>query len=254
MGHYVYKYVLNNEIIYIGKNDTDLPSRIRQHGKPGDNIPMEGWSELNKASVFFIKLANAHMSDVVECELIRRYRPKYNIVGARSWWSGLPFVEPEWIPYENIEKKQLKKKIVRKTRRSRMPEIMENIQLNAEKRLQLQWLLEQVQKKPEGEVRIQITGKPISLPGVTVTDKKGNIWGQNATGHLEYKRNTGELHYVHSDSLGCAEGLKILLCMINIQEEYAKAFVRITDEYPSIYALCKDCQKNCVIKSSWDRS
>lgn len=31
MGHYVYKYVYNNEIIYIGKNDTDLESRIYQH-------------------------------------------------------------------------------------------------------------------------------------------------------------------------------------------------------------------------------
>ena len=28
MGHYVYKYVYNNEIIYIGKNDTDLYSRL----------------------------------------------------------------------------------------------------------------------------------------------------------------------------------------------------------------------------------
>jgi hypothetical protein len=31
MGHYVYKYVYNNEIIYIGKNDTDLENRIYQH-------------------------------------------------------------------------------------------------------------------------------------------------------------------------------------------------------------------------------
>lgn len=29
MGNYVYKYVYKDEIIYIGKNDTDLTSRLR---------------------------------------------------------------------------------------------------------------------------------------------------------------------------------------------------------------------------------
>ena len=78
MGHYVYKYVHNNEIIYIGKNDTDLYSRLRQHGKYGDNIPEEGWDEINNSDIFYCELPNAIMSDVVESELIRRYKPKYN--------------------------------------------------------------------------------------------------------------------------------------------------------------------------------
>ena len=33
MGHYVYKYVHNDEIIYIGKCDKDLEKQISQHGK-----------------------------------------------------------------------------------------------------------------------------------------------------------------------------------------------------------------------------
>ena len=249
MGHYVYKYVLNNEIIYIGKSDSDLPSRISQHGRPGDNISRKGWSEINKASVFFIKLANAHMSDVVECELIRRYTPKYNIAGTRSWWSGLPFAEPEWIPYENIEKKKSTKKDVRRTRRSWMPEVMAEIQYNAEKRPQIEWLLEQTQKLTEGKVRIPITGIQISLPIGAVVRKKRGITCRNANGGIEGHRKTGELYYVHSDSHELAEELKVLLCMIDTQEEYAKAFVRITDEYPSINALCKGCRKNCSLAS-----
>ena len=31
MASYVYKYVYKDEIVYIGKNDTDLVTRIKQH-------------------------------------------------------------------------------------------------------------------------------------------------------------------------------------------------------------------------------
>lgn len=99
MGHYVYKYVLNDEILYIGKNDTDLHSRIASHGKPGDNIPRAGWEELRKAEIYYLKLANATMCDVIESELIRRYKPKYNKAVLSTEWCGLPFAEPEWTKY-----------------------------------------------------------------------------------------------------------------------------------------------------------
>ena len=95
MGHYVYKYVYNNEIIYIGKNDTDLYSRLNQHGKQGDNIPKEGWDEINNSDIFYCKLPNKVMSDVVESELIRRYKPKWN-KSKKSEWDGIDFVEPMW--------------------------------------------------------------------------------------------------------------------------------------------------------------
>ncbi len=98
MGHYVYKYVLNDEIIYIGKNDSDLANRIYCHGREGDNIPKSGWDEINNAKVFYVELANSIMSDVFESEMIRRYKPKYN-KAKTSDWSGLPFVEPEWSPF-----------------------------------------------------------------------------------------------------------------------------------------------------------
>ena len=102
MGHYVYKYVYNNEIIYIGKNDTELPTRLSQHGKSGDNIPEEGWDEINNSEVYYCKLANKVMSDVVESELIRRHKPKYN-KAKMSEWSGINFGEPNWIKYKTKE-------------------------------------------------------------------------------------------------------------------------------------------------------
>ena len=110
MGHFVYKYVLDNEVIYIGKNDTNLHSRLAQHGKAGDNIPAEAWDDINKADIFYCTLANSTMSDVVESELIRRYKPKYN-TAKRSEWSGLDFVEPKWkkyVPPKNVPSKKRK--------------------------------------------------------------------------------------------------------------------------------------------------
>ena len=103
MGHYVYKYVLNGEILYIGKCDAQLETRLAQHGKTGDNIPSEAWEELKQADVFYTQLANSIMSDVVESELIRRHKPKYN-KAKTSDWSGLDFSEPSWVKYDASSK------------------------------------------------------------------------------------------------------------------------------------------------------
>lgn len=102
MGSYVYKYVYNDQIIYIGKNDTDLVSRLSAHGKPGDNIPEEGWNEINNSDIYYCKLANKIMSDVVESELIRKYKPKYN-KAKMSEWAGLQFPELKWEKFINKE-------------------------------------------------------------------------------------------------------------------------------------------------------
>lgn len=98
MSHFVYKYVLNGEVLYVGKTDTNsVYTRLMQHGRPGDNITPDAWDEINKADVFYTELANETMSDVVESELIHRYKPKYNIAKTHSAWSGLPFPEPVWV-------------------------------------------------------------------------------------------------------------------------------------------------------------
>lgn len=123
--HYVYKYVLDGEIIYIGKSDAKKPfSRLRQHGISGDNIPCEYHSLIKSADIFYYELPNAIMTDVVESELIRRYKPKLNKDSkATSEWGGLAFVEPEWVEYrkkytqeqrqELLEQVELSRKSVR---------------------------------------------------------------------------------------------------------------------------------------------
>ena len=109
MGHYVYKYVLDDEIIYIGKCDKDLDSRLYSHGRKGDNIIETAWDDINKSDVFYMELPNSTMSDVVESELINRYKPRYN-KAKMSDWSGIPFREPKWKPYKKKVRKSQKTK------------------------------------------------------------------------------------------------------------------------------------------------
>ena len=99
LGHYVYKYVCDGEIVYIGKNDTDLETRINQHKLE------EKFKPYLKSDIYYIELANSIMSDVVESELIRRYKPKLN-VAKMSDWSGLEFTEPEWKIFISTPKKR----------------------------------------------------------------------------------------------------------------------------------------------------
>lgn len=104
MGHYVYKYVKAGEIVYIGKNDTNLADRIYQHKLEEKFIPYAD------ADVYYIELANAIMSDVVESELIRRYKPKLN-KAKMSDWSGIPFTEPDWKLFKERKRNTERKRI-----------------------------------------------------------------------------------------------------------------------------------------------
>lgn len=101
--HFVYKYVLDGEIIYIGKANEPLLKRLYFHGKPYDNIPIEYSSDLENSKIYFCRLFNETMSDVVESELIRRYKPCLNKM-KKSEWSGLGFPEPNWIEYIPLRK------------------------------------------------------------------------------------------------------------------------------------------------------
>lgn len=103
--HYVYKYTFESEIIYIGKTDRPLSKRLNEHGRPFDNIPEYAWDEIRNSNISYITAVNSTMADVIESELIRRYKPKYN-VAKMSEWSGINFVEPEWKPFRTKEQEE----------------------------------------------------------------------------------------------------------------------------------------------------
>lgn len=109
--NYVYQFVDGKEVLYIGKSDRSDFKRIREHGKNHDNIPKEARERINHADIYITLLCNSTMTDVVESELIRRYRPPYN-KAKQSEWSGLDFPEIKWIPFringEEIYRKDLR--------------------------------------------------------------------------------------------------------------------------------------------------
>ena len=74
MGHFIYKYVFDKEVIYIGKNNTNLIDRIKQHKNSSDKL-----SNYLDAEIFYFKLDSSLECDIVETILINKYRPKLNI-------------------------------------------------------------------------------------------------------------------------------------------------------------------------------
>lgn len=102
MNNYVYKYVLNGEIIYIGKT-RDLKTRISTHGHAGDNIEKQFWEEINAAEVYYMKFPNGYMSDMAETILINKHKPKCNkaklIDGFDRLRINMSEHDEDWIPY-----------------------------------------------------------------------------------------------------------------------------------------------------------
>lgn len=101
-GHYVYKYVCDGEIIYIGKTNRSLTRRLSEHGTIGDNIPETAWNDLKRSTIYFSRLPSRKMCDIYEIELIRRYKPKYNKACIDIQWNGLDMPELNWSEYKSL--------------------------------------------------------------------------------------------------------------------------------------------------------
>lgn len=109
MGHYVYKYVHNDEIIYIGKNDTNLESRIKQHERE------RKFKKYLSSDIYYIELSNRAESKALEALLINKYKPKLNVVDVYETSSNLiQFVEPTWLRYCGQIKKEKSQNCVKK--------------------------------------------------------------------------------------------------------------------------------------------
>lgn len=111
MPHFVYKYVLNEEIIYIGKTDDELSKRLNCHGKKGDNIPEEYWDEINESDIYFARCDNSVMCDAVETALINKYKPKCNRAKTRGLQGAYSFIEPLWFYYKVATDKKVSQSI-----------------------------------------------------------------------------------------------------------------------------------------------
>ncbi len=92
----VYKYVCDGEIIYIGKSDHSIESRISGHSRESKFKPF-----LKKCKIYYAWLPNPAFTTIFETYLINKYKPILN--AAMKYDKIIPFniSEPHWYEYNN---------------------------------------------------------------------------------------------------------------------------------------------------------
>lgn len=95
MGYYIYKYVKNNIIEYIGKT-TQLDERIKQHTK--DKL-----KNFN-GQIYYFECKNKTAMTSWEYSLINKYHPKYN-AALKDKDININIEEPEWKLYMDTDNK-----------------------------------------------------------------------------------------------------------------------------------------------------
>ncbi len=133
--HGIYKYVLDDKILYIGKTDNSFQSRIKGHAKEDRFQPY-----LN-AEVFVFTTANRTEATIYEKLLINKYQPVLNVIDTHETADGIDFNEPEWMSYEEfkhtLEYSNKKKKLHRQIEKNISKKIMEYSRLLSKYELDL---------------------------------------------------------------------------------------------------------------------
>ena len=97
--HIVYRYRLKEtkEIIYVGKTDASLKSRVDAHEREEKFLPYKG-----KWEIEYIVLANFVETDVVEKFLINKWKPVLNEKDCVPYKTkSLSIILPNWQPYSS---------------------------------------------------------------------------------------------------------------------------------------------------------
>lgn len=104
---YIYKYVYNGEVIYIGKTNSSLKNRINSHSKEAK------FKKYNTAQVYCFQCKNRIETDIYEKYLINKYKPILNVADKLPQKLDIIISEKEWVKYEeytpikkSVEKKQ----------------------------------------------------------------------------------------------------------------------------------------------------
>ena len=114
--HGLYKYIYNDEIIYIGLSNSSIRSRIEGHSREDKFQPY-----LDKCKIFvYDNMPNSTETILAEKALINKYKPILNVTDNQEGYSQrIIFEEPEWIPYEQYLLKHPAKPII--TRKTKNP-------------------------------------------------------------------------------------------------------------------------------------
>lgn len=188
MGHYVYKYVYNGETIYIGKNDTNLRSRINQHRAE------KRFSPYLLADIYYASLSNKYDSDLMETLLIRKYRPLLNI-SKNQTNSEISFNEPEWKLYIDDDfKTEIQNKSANDIRREKSKAAWKRRKFEQNKKKLGEMLLKQFlyQYMSENKTKIDDRGLNITVP----IDPKFDIYNLSISFSLDEDKPYRDI-YLH---------------------------------------------------------
>lgn len=92
--HYLYKYVYNNEIIYIGKTNSSLKNRIDGHKKEEKFQPY-----IKGSKIYIMELSNSTEVNTLESLLINKYSPMLNVINNHETVTSFQIEEPMWEEY-----------------------------------------------------------------------------------------------------------------------------------------------------------
>lgn len=127
--HGLYKFVdkESEEIIYIGKTNNDLKSRVMDHVR-GKGLDAKFNTYKGKYKIYVCFLPNATETDILERALINKYKPVLNVTDNHKGISDLISVkEPKWQKYDEIFKNGLKKNKKKDRKTTKKKDIKEDI-------------------------------------------------------------------------------------------------------------------------------
>ena len=93
----IYKYVWHDEIVYIGKADKDIMSRIVAHKAESKFQPY-----LKDCVIWYTECVNPAHTTILETYLINKYKPKLNVSMKYACDLPINIVEPEWKPISEL--------------------------------------------------------------------------------------------------------------------------------------------------------
>lgn len=94
--HYLYKYVYNNQIIYIGKTNNSLQQRIYAHANESKFQPY-----VKESKIYIMELANSTEVNALEMLLINKYQPLLNYADKHDKTTNIKFEELTWNTYQS---------------------------------------------------------------------------------------------------------------------------------------------------------
>lgn len=130
---YIYKYLVHNEIIYIGqaKNEERLISRIHAHAS-GTGLDKKFLPYLYKVKIYVHKCSTKKEMDSLETLFIDCYKPILNVQGVTEFEASFcPDKMVEWTPYRESDfaavAESSEASVQEKRRKRRITKLQKNI-------------------------------------------------------------------------------------------------------------------------------